>query len=144
MEKYVSSKDFEEVAKTLMTENARAYINSGANHGLSLRENQDKYQIFKLNPRVLVNVNNVSTKTELMGRELNVPFGIAPTAMHCLVNPLGEKNTIRAAYKANTCMCVSTLSTFSLGEIANAAPDAFRWFQLYITKDRSITKQLIR
>ena len=144
MEKYVSVNDFEQAAKTVMTENASSYVNSGANHQLSLRENQEKFHLFKLNPRALVNVNTVSTTTKVMGREVSVPFGIAPTAMHCLVNPLGEKNTIRAANTANTLTCISTLATFSISEIANASPDAFRWFQLYVTKDRSITKQLIK
>ena len=39
---------------------------------------------------------------------------------------------------------LSTLSTSSVEEVAEAAPEATRWFQLYIYKDRKVTEDLIR
>lgn len=44
----------------------------------------------------------------------------------------------------NTIYTMSTLSTSSIEEVANAAPNTIKWFQLYIYKDRKITKSLIR
>lgn len=41
-------------------------------------------------------------------------------------------------------MILSTLSTSSLEEVADAAPQGIRWFQLYVYKDRSITLNLVR
>lgn len=44
----------------------------------------------------------------------------------------------------NTIYTMSTLSTSSIEEVATAAPNTIKWFQLYIYKDREITKSLIR
>jgi len=41
-------------------------------------------------------------------------------------------------------MTLSTLSTTSLEEVAAVAPSGFRWFQLYVYKDRAITLDLIK
>lgn len=38
----------------------------------------------------------------------------------------------------------STIATSSLEEVAEAAPNATRWFQLYIYKDRKITESIVR
>ena len=35
---------------------------------------------------------------------------------------------------------MSTIATTSIEEIAEAAPDVVRWFQLYIYKDREVIK----
>lgn len=39
---------------------------------------------------------------------------------------------------------MSTLSTTSIEDVAAAAPDTHKWFQLYIYKDRELTKSLVR
>lgn len=39
---------------------------------------------------------------------------------------------------------MSTLATSSIEEVAAAAPNAMKWFQLYIYKDRPITQSLVR
>lgn len=39
---------------------------------------------------------------------------------------------------------MSTLSTSSIEEVATTAPNAKKWFQLYIYRDRAITQSLVR
>lgn len=39
---------------------------------------------------------------------------------------------------------MSTLATSSIEEVADAAPNTKKWFQLYIYKDRKITESLVR
>lgn len=39
---------------------------------------------------------------------------------------------------------MSTLSTSSIEEVAAAAPNTNKWFQLYIYKDRNLTKSLVQ
>lgn len=143
MDRYVSLKDMEYHAKILMTQNAKNYINSGSNHELSLRENETKFKNVKLNPRVLINVKTTCTKTKLMNKEFEIPVGISPTAMHCLVHPEGEFNTMRASASRGSLMVVSTLGTKPLEEVAKCAPNHPKWFQLYVTVNRDMTKKLI-
>lgn len=49
-----------------------------------------------------------------------------------------------AAANINTIYTMSTLSTSSIEEVATAAPNAMKWFQLYIYKDRAVTEALVR
>jgi len=143
MKKYISVKDFEEEAKNQFTPFAHDYINTGAHDEASMKANRCGFNLFKLNPRVLVNVSKICTEMTLFGKTMKIPFGIAPTAMNCLVHPDGELNVARAAGKKGTVATISTLSSFSLEEISNASPDTSRWFQMYITKNRKITEKLV-
>ena len=43
----------------------------------------------------------------------------------------------------NTCMILSSLSTTSIEDVAQASGNGLRWFQLYIYKDKQITKDLV-
>jgi len=49
-----------------------------------------------------------------------------------------------AAQAAGTIFILSTISTSSIEEVAEAAPNGIKWFQLYIYKDRNVTVNLIR
>jgi len=42
-----------------------------------------------------------------------------------------------------TCFTLSTIATSSIEEIATACPASLRFFQLYIYRDRDITRQLV-
>ena len=44
----------------------------------------------------------------------------------------------------NTCMVVSTWSTTSLEDVAEASGSGLRWFQLYVCRDRELTKSLVQ
>lgn len=73
-----------------------------------------------------------------------MPVGIAPTAFHGLGSPNGELATARAAEKAGVIFTQSNLSNFSIKEVAEAAPSAMKWAQLYIFKNRTITRQTVQ
>ncbi len=67
-----------------------------------------------------------------------MPIGIAPTAMQRMSHPEGECASARAAQEAGTVFILSTIATSSIEEVAEAAPRAEKWFQLYIYKDRKV------
>jgi isopentenyl diphosphate isomerase/L-lactate dehydrogenase-like FMN-dependent dehydrogenase len=92
---------------------------------------------------MLVDVGEVSTKTTVLGAEVELPLLVAPTAFHRLADPDGEAATARAAGAAGTIMCVSTLASVSPAELADAAPGARLWFQLYWSQDRGFTAELL-
>ena len=46
-------------------------------------------------------------------------------------------------FAAGTCMVVSAYSSCSYEEIANAVPKGLRWLQMYIFKDRNLTKDFV-
>jgi 4-hydroxymandelate oxidase len=114
------------------------YFEGGSGDEVSLRANRAAYARWRLRPRVLVDVSDVSAKTTLLGTPVAMPLGIAPFAMQRLIDPEGEVSTARAAAAAGTLMCVSTLTTRRHADIATACSGP-RWVQLYILRDRQRT-----
>jgi isopentenyl diphosphate isomerase/L-lactate dehydrogenase-like FMN-dependent dehydrogenase len=96
-----------------------------------------------LRPRVLVDVSEVTTATTVLGTPVSMPLLVAPTAIQKLAHPDGEAGMAGAAAAAGTLMCLSTLATASPAEVAAAAPGAPRWFQLYVFRDRGVTRAFV-
>ena len=89
-------------------------------------------------PRMLMDVSHRVLNTPILNGRHNIrfPVGIAPTAMQKMAHPEGECASARAAQAMGTIFILSTISTSSIEEVAEAAPKAVKWFQLYIYKDR--------
>src|SRR5947209_9024893 len=64
-------------------------------------------------------------------------------AFHRLAHEEAEIGTARAAAATGTTMCLSTLGTTSVPALAQAVPDASRWFQLYVFSDRGVSRELV-
>lgn len=111
-----------------------------------LRDNERAYDKFKIRQRILVDVASVDTTTTIFGSEVSLPLAFAPSAMHGLAHPDGEKATSRAAAARNIPMGLSTYATTSLEDViqergSSANPYVF---QLSIPKDRSVPLGLIK
>jgi isopentenyl diphosphate isomerase/L-lactate dehydrogenase-like FMN-dependent dehydrogenase len=70
-----------------------------------------------------------------------MPLLVAPTALQRLAHPDGEPAMARAAAGAGTIFTLSTLATSRPAEAA--VPGAVQWFQLYILKDRGVSRALL-
>jgi 4-hydroxymandelate oxidase len=92
---------------------------------------------------VLRDVSRVDLSTTVLGEPVPHPILIAPTARHGLGHADGERATARGAAQAGSLMVVSTRASATLEEIAAAAPDAQRWFQVYVMRDRGWTVELV-
>lgn len=135
--------ELEELARSKVPRPAFDYIAGGSGDEVSLRRNREAYDRWALRPRVLVDVAARDLSTTVLGTRVSMPVLVAPTAFHALVHPEGEVATARGTAAADTLMVASTIATRSLEEIA-AAVAAPRWFQLYVYKDRAVTKDLVR
>ncbi len=118
------------------------YVNRGSGEGLTRDANVAAWRRRRLRPRVLRDVGTIETSTTLLGAPVASPVVVAPTAMQRLVHAEGELATARAAARARTVMVVSMVATCSLGEVADAAPGAPRWAQLYLLRDRGRTRAM--
>ncbi len=135
--------DYERLAEAKLDANAHAYFAGGAGDEVTLRDNLAAFERRKLRPRILVDVRSVSTATTVLGTEVSLPILIAPLALQRMAHEDGELATARAAAAAGTIMCLSSAATTSPAEVAAAAPDAPRWFQVYVWRSRSITEAAI-
>lgn len=135
--------DFEHIAKEKLTKMAYDYYSSGADDEITLRENCDAYKKIFLKYRVLVDVSKRDLSTEVFGQKISMPLMIAPTAFHKMAHTEGEAAVARASGAADTIMILSTLSNSDVEEVVKASSGSV-WFQLYVYKDREVTKDLIR
>jgi isopentenyl diphosphate isomerase/L-lactate dehydrogenase-like FMN-dependent dehydrogenase len=135
--------DYEEVARERLEAGAYGYIAGGAGDEHTLRANAAAFARWELRPRVLVDVGTVSTAVKVLGEDVALPVLVAPTAFQRLAHPDGELAMARAAAAAGTVMTLSTLSSVTPRELAAAAPEAARWFQLYWSRDRGFTQELV-
>ncbi len=139
----VSVHDFEAPARERLHPAAWAYYAGGSWDGHTLRANETAWDRFRLRPRVLVDVSQVTLETTILGRPASMPVGIAPAALHGMAHEDGEVATARAAAASGAINVVSTVASRSIEEIAAAAPDARRWFQLYVQRDPAVTRGLV-
>jgi isopentenyl diphosphate isomerase/L-lactate dehydrogenase-like FMN-dependent dehydrogenase len=114
------------------------YFEGGAGDEVTLRANVAAFGRWRLRPRVLVDVAEVSIATTVLGTPVSMPLLIAPFAMQRLLDPEGEVATARAAQAAGTLLCVSTVTTSAHDEVA-VVGDGPRWLQLYVLNDRQRT-----
>jgi isopentenyl diphosphate isomerase/L-lactate dehydrogenase-like FMN-dependent dehydrogenase len=135
--------DYERLAEEALEPGAFGYYAGGAGDEQALAANVEAWRRLRLRPRVLVDVANVSTATTVLGTPVSMPLLVAPTALQRLAHPDGEAGMARAAAAAGTVMCLSTLATSTPAEVAAAAPEAARWFQLYVFRDRGVTRSLV-
>lgn len=134
--------DYEEAAAERLDPLARDYYASGACDEITVKENRRAFERLRLRYRVLRDVSKRTAGVELLGEELALPVLVAPTAFQRLACDDGELATARAAGAVGTTMILSTLSTTSMERVVDAAPGSV-WFQLYVYRDRSITRALV-
>jgi 4-hydroxymandelate oxidase len=134
---------YEERAKGLVSVPAWEYYDSGCADDFTVKWNREAFQRLRLESRVMIDVTRIDTRVTLFGRELPHPILLAPTASHMLVHPEGEVATVRGAGAAEAILVASTNSNRSIDEICAAATQPV-WFQLYVDRDREISKELIQ
>ncbi|HEX2348124.1 MAG TPA: alpha-hydroxy acid oxidase [Ktedonobacterales bacterium] len=135
--------DYEPLARERIDPVAWDYYQSGANDEVTLRENRFAFERIRLRPRVLVSVEARDTRLTLLGESLRSPIVVAPMAYQRMAHDEGEAAMARGVGAAGMAMCVSTMSTISLEDVAQAASGPL-WFQLYVYRDRSVTESLVR
>ena len=138
-------KDFEAVARHVMKKPAWAYYSSAADDEITMRENHSAFHKIWFRPRVLVDVENVDMSTTMLGTKVDIPFYVTATALGKLGHPEGEVVLTRAAKKHNVIQMIPTLASCSFDEIVDAKEgDQVQWLQLYVNKDRAITKKIVQ
>jgi len=92
---------------------------------------------------VLRDVHALDLSTTVLGTRLSLPVLIAPCGGHRRAHPEGEIATYRAAAACGTIFGVSANSNTSFEELARAATGHL-WLQLYLFRDREMTKEWLR
>jgi isopentenyl diphosphate isomerase/L-lactate dehydrogenase-like FMN-dependent dehydrogenase len=135
--------DYERAAEERLERGAFGYFAGGAADEWTLRENVAVFNRWVLRPRMLVDVSSTTAATTVLGTDISLPLLVAPTAFQRMAHPEGEVAMARGAAAAKTIMCLSTIANATIEDVAAAAPEAPRWFQLYWGPDRGIVTDLV-
>jgi len=109
-----------------------------------MRENHSAFHKIWFRPRILHDVEKIDLSTTMLGTKVSIPFYVTATALGKLGNPEGEVILTRGAHKHNVIQMIPTLASCSFDEIVDAAKDGqVQWLQLYVNKDRAITKRIV-
>jgi isopentenyl diphosphate isomerase/L-lactate dehydrogenase-like FMN-dependent dehydrogenase len=119
------------------------YISSGSADEITLRENIAAFQRVRILPPLLSGVAEADATTRLLGQAVSLPLLLAPVACQRMYHPEGALAAARAAAAAGTIYGMSSSVGHSVEEVAEAT-DGPKWFQLYVPRDRAITRQLVQ
>src|SRR4029079_14378710 len=118
------------------------YIDGGAQDEVTLRSNEEDFKHFKLAQRVLRDVSMRDQSVTVLGQKYALPLILSPTGMTGLFWPNGALEAARAATGAGAGFCLSSMSTSTVQDIVKVAKYP-TWFQLYVMRDRVMSRELI-
>jgi L-lactate dehydrogenase (cytochrome) len=120
------------------------YVDGAADGELSLRRAQRAYARVEFTPTVLRDVSETDTGREILGRRASLPFALAPTGFTRMMHHSGEPAVASVAQQFDIPYTLSTMGTTTIEDVAAAAPQARKWFQLYLWRDRAPAKDLVQ
>jgi len=118
------------------------FVMNGADDGNTMNANREAFDAWQIRVRRLVDVSRVDTSVNILGETLKSPIILAPVGAQQSLHDDGELATVRAASARSNLMICSTVTNYSIGEIAGAG-DGPLWFQLYAGKHKPFIKKLI-
>jgi L-lactate dehydrogenase (cytochrome) len=119
------------------------YTEGAAEAELSLARARQAFSDIEFHPAILRDVSQVDTGWEVLGKRVELPFGIAPTGFTRMMQTEGEDAGAAAAAAAGIPFSLSTMGTRSIEDVKAVAPEGRNWFQLYMWKDRERSMQLV-
>ncbi len=134
----------EEKAKELLPPEAYDYVAGAAGGEASARANLEAFYRWRLVPRMLRNVSQRDLSTKLLGHALPAPVLLGPIGVQGIIHADAELASGRAAAALCIPFVLSTVSSRSIEEVAEAMGSATRWFQLYWGKDMELTTSMLR
>jgi len=135
--------DLREVARRRVPRAVFDYTDGAAGSEISLRRSRAAFERVEFRPRVLRDVATVDPSTTVLGKRAVLPLVFAPTGFTRLMHTDGEPAVARVAERVGIPVALSTMGTTSVEALADAAPDARRWFQLYLWRDREASAALV-
>ncbi len=137
-----STKDYRKAAQRRLPPFLFHYIDGGAYDEATLRNNVDDLSKIALRQRILKNMSDLTTSTELFGEKLSMPLALAPVGLTGMYAKRGEVQAAKAADKKGIPFILSTVSVCPIEEVTPAINRPM-WFQLYVLRDRGFMKNVL-
>lgn len=136
--------DLREIARRRTPRAVFDYTDGAAEGEVSLDRARAVFSALEFRPSVLRDVSHIDTSTTMLGGPSALPFAFAPTGFTRMMHHAGEPAVARVAGRIGVPHTLSTMGTTSPEDLAAAAPDTRRWFQLYLWRDRAASQEIVR
>lgn len=133
----------EAAAREVLTDGPFGYVAGGAGNGATMRANRAAFDRYALVPRMLRDTTSRDWSTTLLGTAMPAPLLLGPVGVLSILHAEGELAVARAAAELGVPMVLSTASSHTIEEVAEASGEGPRWFQLYWPTDDDVTVSLL-
>lgn len=136
----------EEQARQKLSPEAFGYVAGGAGGEETMRENRAAFERWQIVPRMLRNVGERDLQVQMLGETFPAPLLLAPIGVQSIVHPDAEVAVARAAASVGIPFILSTASSKTMEEVAQAADvtgKTTRWYQLYWGRDPELTASFL-
>jgi lactate 2-monooxygenase len=120
------------------------YVAGAAGTGATARANREAFDRWRIVPRMLRDATTRDLSTTVLGTPMPAPVLTAPVGVQSILHPDGELATARAAGALGLPMVLSTASSYTIEEVAEANGAGPRWYQLYWPNDEEVCASLLR
>ncbi|MEV6267054.1 alpha-hydroxy acid oxidase [Kribbella sp. NPDC051936] len=144
LEKALTIADLRAIAKRRTPRSVFDYTDGAAEAEISLRRARRLFAEMELQPSILRDVSDIDLGTSILGGRSELPFAFAPTGFTRMMNHEGESAVVKVAEQVGIPYSLSTMGTTSIEDVAAAGPNARKWFQLYVWKDRTAGEDLVK
>jgi len=135
---------WEEAAREAMSPEAFAYVAGGAGAEHAMRANVAAFSDWAIVPRMLREVVRRDLSTRVLGETMPLPVLTAPIGVLSLACEDADRAVARATAGLGITSIVATAASTALEDVAAAAPESPRWYQLYWPRDPQIAESLVR
>ena len=143
LDKVLNIEDLRKIARRKLPAPLFNYIDGGSDDESNVLGNVDAFGSVRLIPEYLIDVANIDLSTKVLGREISMPLFLSPTGMTRLFHHDGETAVSKAAADAGTYYSLSTVGATTIEDVA-AACSGPKCFQIYVMKDRGLTREFIQ
>lgn len=139
----ISVEGYRLAARRALPRMIREYLEGGADDQVTLGANTAGFQRWRLRQRVLTGHAKIHLATNMARTPVALPVALAPTGLTGLSHWRGDTACARAAEAAGTRLVLSTASSYTLEEVAQAASQP-HWFQLYPFGDKAFVSGMLQ
>lgn len=140
----VNTIELEDFASEIVPKGGFDYMAGGSGDEFTLRRNVESFNFKGILPRVAADVEFPDTSTLIFEHDLKVPYIMAPIAAHGLAHESKEAGTARGISEfGGTIMSISAYSGATFQEIEAGLNGNPRWFQIYMSKDDELNKNIL-
>ena len=142
-EQFQTLQEFLVAARGQLDDHPWGYIIGGTETETSMRRNRLALDSLALRPRVLVDVSEIDPTTTLLGSQCRLPVVLCPIGGLESFDPDGALSVARAASEFGIPMLLSSVSKWSVEQVAEVDPALSLVFQLYARGDASAVDALV-